>query len=49
MLALIVHIPTNIEMLVLNIMVSDDFGMGGHEADVPDAAGPSQVEAFFTL
>lgn len=49
MLALIVHIPTNIEMLVLNIMVSDDLGMGGCEANVPDTAGPSQVKAFFAL
>ena len=28
-------------------MVSSDFGMGGCEANVRDAAGPSQVEAFF--
>ena len=33
-------------MFVLNIMTSNDFGMGGCEASVPDAAGPSQVEVF---
>ena len=51
MLALVVesyisYIPTNIEMFVMSIMGSNDFGMGGREANVPDAAGPSQVEAF---